>query len=90
MIWFLLACSDSILVQKGQLSEGQTLQECQDEIDNDDDGFVDCEDQDCSVYEDCSSVTSEEGSLSGECEDGLDVISLLQGPICHSGFKRLN
>ncbi|MDA9155699.1 aminotransferase class III-fold pyridoxal phosphate-dependent enzyme [Methylophilaceae bacterium] len=25
-----------------------------------------------------------------ECEDGLDVISLLQGPICHSGFKRLN
>ena len=25
-----------------------------------------------------------------ECEEGLDVSSLLDGPICHSGFKRLN
>ena len=25
-----------------------------------------------------------------ECEDGRDVMSLLKGPICHSGFKRLN
>ncbi|MBM9577341.1 aminotransferase class III-fold pyridoxal phosphate-dependent enzyme [Leptospira sp. 201903070] len=25
-----------------------------------------------------------------ECEDGKDVISLLEGPICHSGFSRLN
>jgi glutamate-1-semialdehyde 2,1-aminomutase len=25
-----------------------------------------------------------------ECEDGLDVNTLLDGPICHSGFKRLN
>jgi len=25
-----------------------------------------------------------------ECEEGLDVNSLLDGPICHSGFKRLN
>ncbi|MBT6471974.1 MAG: aminotransferase class III-fold pyridoxal phosphate-dependent enzyme, partial [Candidatus Marinimicrobia bacterium] len=25
-----------------------------------------------------------------ECEDGLDVNSLLEGPVCHSGFKRLN
>jgi glutamate-1-semialdehyde 2,1-aminomutase len=25
-----------------------------------------------------------------ECEEGLDVMSLLNGPICHSGFKRLN
>jgi glutamate-1-semialdehyde 2,1-aminomutase len=24
------------------------------------------------------------------CEDGLDVMSLLEGPICHAGFKRLN
>ena len=24
------------------------------------------------------------------CEDGLDVMSLLNGPICHAGFKRLN
>ena len=25
-----------------------------------------------------------------ECEEGRDVYSLLKGPICHSGFKRLN
>lgn len=25
-----------------------------------------------------------------QCEDGRDVMSLLHGPICHAGFKRLN
>jgi len=25
-----------------------------------------------------------------ECEQGLDVMSLLKGPLCHAGFKRLN
>ena len=25
-----------------------------------------------------------------ECENGKDVYSLLEGPVCHSGFKRLN
>ena len=25
-----------------------------------------------------------------QCEDGLDVNFLLEGPLCHSGFKRLN
>lgn len=25
-----------------------------------------------------------------ECEEGLDVMSLLKGPVCHGGFKRLN
>jgi len=25
-----------------------------------------------------------------ECEDGRDVMKLLQGPVCHAGFKRLN
>lgn len=25
-----------------------------------------------------------------ECENGLNVMSLLKGPICHGGFKRLN
>ncbi|MBV2181848.1 MAG: aminotransferase class III-fold pyridoxal phosphate-dependent enzyme [Castellaniella sp.] len=25
-----------------------------------------------------------------ECEDGRDVEALLQGPVCHAGFKRLN
>jgi glutamate-1-semialdehyde 2,1-aminomutase len=25
-----------------------------------------------------------------DCEDGRDIVSLLKGPVCHSGFKRLN
>jgi glutamate-1-semialdehyde 2,1-aminomutase len=29
-------------------------------------------------------------ALIRECEDGRDVMSLLQGPVCHAGFKRLN
>ena len=29
-------------------------------------------------------------ALIKECEEGRDVSGLLEGPICHSGFKRLN
>ena len=29
-------------------------------------------------------------ALIKECEDGRDVMSLLNGPVCHSGFERLN
>jgi glutamate-1-semialdehyde 2,1-aminomutase len=29
-------------------------------------------------------------ALVKECEEGRDVVSLLKGPICHGGFKRLN
>lgn len=29
-------------------------------------------------------------ALIKDCEEGRDVLSLLKGPICHAGFKRLN
>lgn len=29
-------------------------------------------------------------NLIRECEEGRDVMSLLKGPVCHDGFKRLN
>ena len=29
-------------------------------------------------------------ALIRQCEDGLDVNTLLKGPVCHGGFKRLN
>jgi len=29
-------------------------------------------------------------ALINECENGRDVMSLLEGPVCHGGFKRLN
>lgn len=25
-----------------------------------------------------------------ECEEGRDINSILKGPVCHAGFKRLN
>jgi glutamate-1-semialdehyde 2,1-aminomutase len=25
-----------------------------------------------------------------DCEEGLDINKVLKGPVCHSGFKRLN
>ena len=29
-------------------------------------------------------------ALIAQCEDGRDIAGLLKGPVCHSGFKRLN
>ena len=29
-------------------------------------------------------------ALIKDCEEGLDPMSLLEGPVCHSSFKRLN
>lgn len=29
-------------------------------------------------------------ALIKECEEGMDVMGLLKGPVCHAGFKRLN
>ena len=29
-------------------------------------------------------------SIIKDCEEGRDIMDLLKGPICHSGFKRLN
>lgn len=29
-------------------------------------------------------------ALVKDCEDGRDVMSMLKGPVCHAGFKRLN
>jgi glutamate-1-semialdehyde 2,1-aminomutase len=29
-------------------------------------------------------------ALIKQCEEGRDVMSLLKGPVCHGGFKRLN
>ena len=29
-------------------------------------------------------------ALIKECEEGRDVMTLLKGPVCHGGFKRLN
>ena len=29
-------------------------------------------------------------ALIADCENGRDVMSMLDGPVCHEGFKRLN
>ena len=62
MLWLLLAaCNDSILVKQGDGQEGDTPAECWDGEDNDNDGFVDCNDQDCLAFEECASVPQDTG-----------------------------
>jgi len=70
MLWLLLACNDNLLVQKGVGQEGETPSECWDGLDNDNDGFADCDDQDCLIYTECSSQPEDTGlDDTGEPED---------------------
>ena len=43
-----------------------------------------------SILDDYYSALDSVFSLIAECEAGLSVYSLLDGPVCHSGFQRLN
>ena len=61
MLWLLLACNDNLLVQKGVGQEGEVPAECWDGLDNDDDGFTDCDDQDCLIYTECSQDVDDTG-----------------------------
>ncbi len=69
----LIACGDP---------EGAYPNECRDNIDNDRDGFVDCEDQDCRGSSECSSGGVDPWDTGGlwydnvqACEDWLDAVS---------------
>ncbi len=70
----LLSCSDP---------EGAYPNECLDNIDNDRDGTVDCEDEDCRGSSECTSGNSDPGDPGGTggydnvqaCEDWLDTVS---------------
>ena len=45
---------------------------------------------DINKFDEYSEILNEAYSLISECENGRDISELLDGPICHSGFKRLN
>ncbi len=70
----LVACGDP---------EGSLSGECMDNIDNDDDGAVDCEDEDCSGSSDCSEQGTDPwdpGLPSGNsnvqaCEEWVEAVS---------------
>ena len=49
----LFACNDNLLFEKGSAKEGDNPGECTDLIDNDEDGYTDCDDQDCNDDVDC-------------------------------------
>lgn len=49
-----------------------------------------CTDHTPQVVGDFFEVLDPVFALIKECEEGRDVMSLLQGPVCHGGFKRLN
>ena len=42
------------------------------------------------IIEEFFSTLDQVFALVKECEEGRDVMSLLKGPVCHAGFKRLN
>ena len=45
---------------------------------------------DTSKLDEYAKILNEIYSLISDCENGRDVNQLLDGPICHAGFKRLN
>lgn len=49
-----------------------------------------CEEHSNQIVENYLSELSELFSIIKDCEDGKSIDELLKGPICHSGFKRLN
>lgn len=56
----ILACTDNLLVAKSEAEkEGDNPGECSDLIDNDEDGFIDCDDQDCHSNEECDSTDTD-------------------------------
>ena len=73
MLWLLLACNDNLLVQKGIGQEGEVPAECWDGLDNDDDGYTDCDDQDCLIYTECSQVPDDTALDTGAPDDTDDT-----------------
>jgi glutamate-1-semialdehyde 2,1-aminomutase len=49
-----------------------------------------CTEHTSEVVEGYSEALDSVFRLIKQCEDGRDVMSLLKGPVCHGGFKRLN
>jgi Lamin Tail Domain len=56
--------------------EGATLAECQDGVDNDNNGTADCDDAGCEIYADCASGSDgsdgADGATGGDGADGAD------------------
>lgn len=52
--------------------------------------FFACTEHTSSVIDDYLQALDPIFGLIGKCEDGLDINTLLKGPVCHSSFKRLN
>jgi glutamate-1-semialdehyde 2,1-aminomutase len=53
-------------------------------------GVYVCTEHTPEVIEDYFAALDPVFGLIRECESGRDVMSLLKGPVCHAGFKRLN
>jgi len=49
-----------------------------------------CTEHKSKIVQEYLAALDEVFGLIAECEDGRDVATLLKGPVCHSGFKRLN
>ena len=45
---------------------------------------------DISKFDEYAEILNKVYSLIADCENGQDINILLDGPICHAGFRRLN
>ena len=52
--------------------------------------FYACKAHDLDKFDEYSEILDVTFGLIAECEQGRDIKELLDGPICHAGFKRLN
>lgn len=52
--------------------------------------FYACKAHDLDKFDEYSDILDVTFGLISECEQGRDINELLDGPICHAGFKRLN
>ncbi|MGR3837298.1 MAG: aminotransferase class III-fold pyridoxal phosphate-dependent enzyme, partial [Cognatishimia sp.] len=52
--------------------------------------FYSCKAHTTDILDAYEPVLDETFKLINDCENGRDLNTLLDGPICHSGFKRLN
>jgi len=41
-------------------------------------------------FDEYSDILNKTFGMIAKCEEGLDITKLIDGPVCHAGFKRLN
>lgn len=52
--------------------------------------FYACNAHELDKFDEYSDILDKTFGMIAKCEEGLDITKLIDGPVCHAGFKRLN